>query len=117
MRRTNRSDAESLRCSFCHKSQEAVGKLISSPSDYPRSYICDECAAVCAGIIADDREKIDDAAPGAPDEPHPLLNHPLASQLLTSVVDWMIQESLGNDASEEVARMRSIAARMVAARS
>ena len=28
---------EILRCSFCHKSQDAVAKLISSPSDYPRA--------------------------------------------------------------------------------
>jgi ATP-dependent Clp protease ATP-binding subunit ClpX len=46
---------ESLRCSFCHKSQDVVGKLISSPSDYPRAYICDECIAVCNSILEDDR--------------------------------------------------------------
>jgi ATP-dependent Clp protease ATP-binding subunit ClpX len=41
-------------CSFCHKSQDAVAKLISSPSDYPRAYICDECVAVCNSILEDD---------------------------------------------------------------
>jgi ATP-dependent Clp protease ATP-binding subunit ClpX len=46
---------DTLRCSFCHKSQDAVGKLISSPSDYPRAYICDECIAVCNSILEDDR--------------------------------------------------------------
>src|ERR1039458_1109032 len=46
---------EALRCSFCHKSQGAVAKLISSPSDYPRAYICDECVAVCNSILEDDR--------------------------------------------------------------
>ncbi len=46
---------ESLRCSFCHKSQDAVAKLISSPSEYPRAYICDECVAVCNSILEDDR--------------------------------------------------------------
>ena len=50
----NGSD-ESLRCSFCHKSQEVVGKLISTPSDYPKAYICDECVAVCNSILEDDR--------------------------------------------------------------
>ncbi len=55
MKRTG-SD-ESLRCSFCHKSQEVVGKLISSPSDYPRAYICDECIAVCNSILEDDRSE------------------------------------------------------------
>src|SRR5437773_9885734 len=44
-----------LRCSFCHKSQDAVAKLISSPSDYPRAYICDECVAVCNSILEDDK--------------------------------------------------------------
>ena len=52
----NRSGTEEmLRCSFCHKSQDAVAKLISSPSDYPRAYICDECVAVCNSILEDDR--------------------------------------------------------------
>src|SRR6202041_2782813 len=46
---------DTLRCSFCHKSQDAVAKLISSPSDYPRAYICDECVAVCNSILEDDR--------------------------------------------------------------
>jgi len=47
--------AEGLSCSFCHKSQVVVGKLISSPSDYPRAYICDECIAVCNSILEDDK--------------------------------------------------------------
>ena len=45
---------EPLRCSFCHKSQDAVRKLISSPDDRPRAYICDECVAVCNTILEDD---------------------------------------------------------------
>jgi ATP-dependent Clp protease ATP-binding subunit ClpX len=53
---------DTLRCSFCHKSQDAVAKLISSPSDYPRAYICDECVAVCNSILEDDRS---DVQPGA----------------------------------------------------
>src|ERR1700753_2958965 len=59
---TSRSGVdELLRCSFCHKSQDAVAKLISSPSDYPRAYICDECVAVCNSILEDDRTE---AQPG-----------------------------------------------------
>ena len=53
MKRVGSDDA--LRCSFCHKSQDVVGKLISSPSDYPKAYICDECIAVCNSILDDDR--------------------------------------------------------------
>src|SRR3954463_6941844 len=53
---------EVLKCSFCHKSQDAVAKLISSPSDYPRAYICDECVAVCNSILEDDRTETHAAA-------------------------------------------------------
>jgi ATP-dependent Clp protease ATP-binding subunit ClpX len=60
--KTTRGAEESLRCSFCHKSQDAVAKLISSPSDYPRAYICDECVAVCNSILEDDKGE---AQPGA----------------------------------------------------
>jgi ATP-dependent Clp protease ATP-binding subunit ClpX len=55
--KTRSGTEESLRCSFCHKSQDAVAKLISSPSDYPRAYICDECVAVCNSILEDDRSE------------------------------------------------------------
>jgi ATP-dependent Clp protease ATP-binding subunit ClpX len=55
VKRTTSDDA--LRCSFCHKSQDVVGKLISSPSDYPRAYICDECIAVCNSILEDDKQE------------------------------------------------------------
>ncbi len=61
MKRTGSDD--SLRCSFCHKSQDVVGKLISSPSDYPRAYICDECIAVCNSILEDDRNEQSHATP------------------------------------------------------
>jgi ATP-dependent Clp protease ATP-binding subunit ClpX len=46
---------DTLRCSFCGKTQDQVGKLISSPSDYPRAYICDECVGVCNSILEDDQ--------------------------------------------------------------
>jgi len=45
-------EEELLRCSFCHKSQNAVAQLISSPSDSPPiAYICEECVAVCRSIV------------------------------------------------------------------
>ena len=66
--KTSRGSDESLRCSFCHKSQDAVAKLISSPSDYPRAYICDECVAVCNSILEDDRTE---ATPGGAAVPLP----------------------------------------------
>ena len=54
---------ELLHCSFCQKPQDAVAKLISSPGDHVRAYICDECVAVCNGILEEDRG---DRAPAAP---------------------------------------------------
>ena len=60
---------EGLRCSFCHKTQEQVEKLISSPSDYPRAYICDECVRVCDQIL--EEEKREQATPPARRPPLP----------------------------------------------
>src|SRR5712672_856270 len=60
---------EPLRCSFCHKTQEQVEKLISSPSDYPRAYICNECVSVCETILED--EKREQAAAPAKRLPRP----------------------------------------------
>src|SRR5438045_594564 len=60
--KTSRGSEEYLRCSFCHKSQHAGAQLISSPSDYPRAYICDECVAVCNSILEDDRSETHAAA-------------------------------------------------------
>jgi len=58
-----------LRCSFCHKTQEQVEKLISSPSEYPRSYICNECVGVCQQILED--EKREQASPANRRLPRP----------------------------------------------
>jgi ATP-dependent Clp protease ATP-binding subunit ClpX len=46
---------EMLHCSFCQKPQDAVAKLISSPGDHARAYICDECVAVCNSILEEER--------------------------------------------------------------
>jgi ATP-dependent Clp protease ATP-binding subunit ClpX len=63
--KTRTGSDDTLRCSFCHKSQDAVAKLISSPSDYPRAYICDECVAVCNSILEDDRSETPQGTPPA----------------------------------------------------
>jgi len=42
---------EKLHCSFCRKGQDQVAKLISSPAGASRSYICNECIAVCNKIL------------------------------------------------------------------
>jgi len=51
-----RSPASTLRCSFCHKSQDAVAKLISSPDHCPQAYICNACVAVCNSILRRDSD-------------------------------------------------------------
>jgi ATP-dependent protease Clp ATPase subunit len=119
VRQNSPADENSLRCSFCRKKQGSVGKLISSPSDYPRAYICDECVAVCASIIEDDKVDIqgsedqgsEDQAEAPP--PHPLLSHPLASNLMEAVEDWIHEESLGKNGLIALAEMRSIAKRII----
>jgi len=104
---------ESLRCSFCRKSEKTVAKLISNPSDYPRAYICDECIQVCASILEDDRAMAAAPEPERPGEPHRLLSHPLASQFMATVEQWVRQDSLGSDALQEFAEMRNTAIRMI----
>ncbi|MGB6358391.1 MAG: ATP-dependent Clp protease ATP-binding subunit ClpX [Candidatus Acidiferrales bacterium] len=63
------SPEETLHCSFCHKTQEQVEKLISSPSEYPRSYICNECVSVCQQIL--DEEKREQTSPVSRRLPRP----------------------------------------------
>ena len=46
-----RSD-DTLRCSFCGKSQNEVKKLIAGPT----VYICNECIDICNEIITDDQQ-------------------------------------------------------------
>ncbi len=45
-----------IRCSFCGKTQEQVGRLISGPNG---AYICDHCVDICAEII--DEESFENA--------------------------------------------------------
>jgi ATP-dependent protease Clp ATPase subunit len=104
-----------LCCSFCGKNQSDVSKLVSSPSDRPKAYICDECISVCESILEDDRGYSEAYTPDS--EPlrdrNPLLDHPLASRLLAAVERWIVLESVGADAVREFAEMRSTAMRRI----
>lgn len=112
MRRT--SD-DSLRCSFCRKSQEKVGKLISSPSDYPRAYICDECVAVCNYVIEDDQKDSGPEPEGeSMTEEGRFAQHPLAIEFLAAAERWAVRDLTGRQANGELDQMRAIAARMLA---
>jgi hypothetical protein len=116
-RADSRREAD-LRCSFCRKSKADVSKLIASPSAGPEAYICDECIQVCISILDD--EGIPRIPVGHPiaiqpgPESSPLLTHPLTPQLLSSIEFWIRQESLGKNAAEELAEVRTIARRMIA---
>lgn len=44
----NRRKKREPRCSFCNNPQSAVRQLIAGPS----AFICDECVAICHGIVA-----------------------------------------------------------------
>ena len=44
-----------VRCSFCHKSEDQVRKLIAGPDG---AYICDDCVAICSEIIQEEFEDL-----------------------------------------------------------
>jgi ATP-dependent Clp protease ATP-binding subunit ClpX len=56
---------DTLRCSFCGKSQNEVRKLIAGPT----VYICNECIDICIEIISDDAQQ--EAAAARPPLPKP----------------------------------------------
>lgn len=61
---------DTVRCSFCNKTQAQVRKLIAGPNG---AYICDECIDVCAEIIEeefeyDERKAFDDINLLTPEE-------------------------------------------------
>ncbi|MGH9863586.1 MAG: ATP-dependent Clp protease ATP-binding subunit ClpX [Candidatus Acidiferrales bacterium] len=57
---------DNLRCSFCQKSQSAVERLIASPGEGGRAYICNECIAVCQSILEEERKKQEPTASTPP---------------------------------------------------
>ena len=46
-----------IRCSFCNKTQDQVRKLIAGPGGV---YICDECVDICADIIDEEFEEMEE---------------------------------------------------------
>ncbi len=108
MRRPNQT---ALHCSFCGKSQDTVGKLISSPSDYPRAYICDECV----DRYTPDEQRFLLSAPAAlPNRPsHCLMCHPDALQLLAAIERWALAERERRDSDAELADVRRLARAMM----
>ncbi len=52
-------NSDSIRCSFCNKTQDQVRKLIAGPSGV---YICDECVGICADIVEEEFEDMEEEA-------------------------------------------------------
>jgi hypothetical protein len=113
MRRSfdGRNQPDVPECSFCHKKQEVVAKLISSPSDYPRAYICDECVAVCTSILQDDGMLPPSLGANRPS--HCLMCHPMAPVLLDRVEQWVLAESLNRDPAPHLDQLRQMARTML----
>lgn len=51
---TSQSSTKAYKCSFCHKKQDEVNRLIAGPSQV---YICDECVMLCQEIISDSSDQ------------------------------------------------------------
>ena len=105
MRLRSGSD-DALCCSFCKKSQNRVGKLVSSPSEYPRAYICDECIAVCNSIIEDDRYE---EAPKPAHNFQSFIAHPQAPELVSALQAWVELETRGERSKAELDDVRRLA--------
>lgn len=48
-----RGQPQTLRCSFCYKTQHEVAQLIAGPS----VRICNECVDICNDVLAEERRK------------------------------------------------------------
>jgi len=62
MVRRNNNDGIVLRCSFCHKRQEDVRRLIASS---PSVCICDECIEACRNLLIEEENVFNRSAPSS----------------------------------------------------
>jgi hypothetical protein len=107
-----RSNPDVPQCSFCHKKRDVVAKLISSPSDSTRAYICDECVHVCLSILQD--EGLPAPPPPLPERPsHCLMCHPDAPRFLAIVEQWIMAEWENRDPTPFLDRVHRMARMMM----
>ena len=79
----SKNDERAVRCSFCGKHQDQVGRLIAGPN----VYICNECVKLCMGILddgyldveMDDELPVPDSIP-TPKEIHAVLDQYIIGQ-------------------------------------
>jgi ATP-dependent Clp protease ATP-binding subunit ClpX len=103
--------ADTARCSFCHKTEDAIERLIPSPSDL-NVRICDESLAVCNSILSD----VDYPAgsPAHPDHPgHCRFCDPRTPGLLNTIEQWVIAESQHRHSLVFLGRARHLALSMM----
>ena len=76
-----RNEDKALRCSFCGKHQDQVGRLIAGPN----VYICNECVKLCMGILDDgylEEEDFDDELMAPDSIPTPKEIHAVLDQYI-----------------------------------
>ena len=91
-RRADPGDAppRTLRCSFCGKAKEAVRYFIGGPGAV---HICNECVALCADIIANEKER----------EPEPTgAERKRQRRIVADVIDRFMGRTLPGGLSEQI---------------
>ena len=75
-----KNDERAVRCSFCGKHQDQVGRLIAGPN----VYICNECVKLCMGILDDGYldDEMDDELPVPDTIPTPKEIHAVLDQYI-----------------------------------
>ena len=107
----SRSNSETLHCSFCRRSQDEVGKLISSPPDHTRAFICDECIDK---YTPEEQRYLPSGPVAMANRPsHCLMCHPNAQQLLTAIERWALAERERRDSDAEISEVRRMALAML----
>lgn len=77
---------KSIRCSFCHKTQDEVEKIIAGPG----VYICDECIELCQRII---EEELEDDGIKRKDKSHSDFVLPVPAQIKSKLDEYVIGQN------------------------
>jgi len=80
-REANRGSAveQTLRCSFCNKTQEEVRKLIAGPT----VFICDDCVQVCVEIMSNELSSLKHTEENRTAEAQPLASSQAGNALVS----------------------------------
>ena len=76
-----KDDKNAIRCSFCGKTQDQVMRLVSGPN----VYICNECIQICANIIFEDEELVQE-----PSESVSIDGIPTPSEICSKLDEYVI---------------------------